>query len=116
MTWETFDLYSFSGGGHLLTLIFIGASLLVVQAVFSFLLWRKGESKYFLRFLIYVIGAVAVFAGAIGILQWVMETIGPGGSYDIWIISLNLIATIGAVAVGIMVYLFIRDLWLHKEE
>ncbi|NVM52244.1 MAG: hypothetical protein HWN66_00985 [Candidatus Helarchaeota archaeon] len=89
----------------------IAAVLFLHQAIFSFLLWRRGEKKYLLRFIIY-----SIAAGGLVILTLGFLSIPFGGSGRLYFGSMYLLGILGAVATGLTIYLFIRELWLSKEE
>jgi uncharacterized membrane protein len=102
----------FNDGG-LVILSLIVAALFVVQAVFTFLLWRKGNETYLLKFIVYAIAAAAIliadFGFALGPLNEVI-------SMDAWIGFSFVFLLMAGVAGGIQIYFFIRDTWVRKEE
>ena len=98
--------------GGLIVLGLIAAGLFTVQAVFTFLLWRKGDGdkKYLFKFIVYAIAAAAIFIIDIG-LMLLYDVIS-----DETFISLEILfLVIACVAGGIQIFFFIRDTWLKKE-
>jgi O-antigen/teichoic acid export membrane protein len=102
---------NFIENGGLLSVLIIAGSLFAVQAVMTFLLWRKGDQSYFLKFISYTIAAAAILLNAIN-LAWGMAG-GEGSTFLILVIVLTIAAPI---AIGIQVYIFIKDTWLSKED
>ena len=101
------DLFIDSGG--LSVVLFIAGALFAVQAVITFLLWRKGDETYFLKFLSYAIAAAAILIVGIGLTA---ALVGAKGIMSVIIIF----EILTPIAIGIQVYIFIRDNWLSKEK
>ena len=98
--------------GGLIVLGLIAAGLFTVQAVFTFLLWRKGDGdkKYLFKFIVYAIAAGAIF----------LIDISLGLLYDVitdeTFLGLEIVFLVMAcVAGGMGIFFFIRDTWLKKE-
>ncbi len=103
----------FVEGGGALILIIISGILLAVQALFAFLIWRKGDAKYFMKFLYLTLAAVAALLGGAFLMSILM---GIGGSEFTLTFSSGVLAIAGIGAVGIAIFLFIRDTWISKED
>jgi hypothetical protein len=96
--------------GGLAIIGLIAAGLFVVQAVFTFLLWRKGDEKYLLKFIVYAIAAGAILIVSFGLMLF----------YDVitdeaFIVFEVIFVVMACVAGGIQIFLFIQDTWLKKE-
>lgn len=102
----------FVGDGGLVTLSFIVAVLFVVQAVFTFLLWRKGDKKYLFKFIVYAIAAAAILIADFAYGLDMNHAI----SGDAFVGMLFIFLVMAGVAGGMQIYFFIRDNWLQKEE
>ena len=96
--------------GGLAIVALIAAGLFVVQTVFTFLLWRKGDEKYFIKFIVYAIAAAAILIGTIGLMLF----------YDVitdeaFLAFEVIFIVMACVAGGIQIFFYIRDNWLKKE-
>ena len=111
LNFELMDVYDFYRSGAVFAILLIAAGLFVLQGVFALLLWRKGEKKYFLRFIVYFTAAFGLIIAAIGNWQ-VMFYI----SEEIYIAAFLILFIVGFVATGITAFLAIRDIWFSKEE
>ena len=79
--------------------------LLAVQAVFSFLLWRKGNKTYFMKFLSFSMISFAItFAG----ISYTTIYTGGGEPFVAGVFIFFLFVPIG---VGLQIFIFIRDTW-----
>lgn len=98
-----------SGGLPLLGLI--AGTLIALQAVFTFLLWRKGEKSYFLPFLSYTIATAALIIGSISYIgalsHWSQETV---------MFTLSFFVITAIVAASLHIFHFIMNTWISKEE
>jgi len=108
MQYELLDWLKNDGG--LVTLSLIAAGLFVVQAVFTFLLWRKGDEKYLFKFIVYSIAAGAIFIIDIGYLS-LYKVITDEAFIGLEVVFL----VMACVAGGMQIFFFIRDTWLKKE-
>ena len=106
----TYDNFFMDGG--LFGIVFIAMILFAAQAVFAFLLWRKGEDKFFLRFIIYSVVTWMLFMGVLGLGQYFAED--PG--YEFLIGVIYLISITAPIVVGVTIFLFIWDTWIKTEE
>jgi len=100
------------GEGGLATLAIIAAALFAVQAVFTFLLWRKGDKKWFFNFVVYAIAAATIMVGVIAYVGGLMDNI---ISEDAIVGMAVFFLVTACVAGGIQIFFFIRDTWLRKE-
>lgn len=98
-------------GGGLGILCLIAAGLFVVQAVFTFLLWRKGDEKYLFKFIVYAIAAGAILIVGIGFLSFAENAITDEAFIGLEVVFL----VMACVAGGMQIFFFIRDTWLKKE-
>ncbi len=99
----------FISNGGLAVVLIIAGCLFAVQAVICFLLWRKGDKSYFLKFLSYIIAAIPIIF--LGIAMSIAIN-GPD-NFAVMMIFVFVFAT--PVAIGIQIYSFIRNTWLSKE-
>ncbi len=112
MAGPSFITWFLDDGGGLIGMVLIAAGLFVVQAVFTFLLWRKGDEKYLFKFISYAIAATTLIIGAITWIQtMIMEDISMEAL--IGLAAIFLIAV--CIAGGIQIFFFIRDTWMKKE-
>ena len=105
------DIGDFVDSGGLSVVLFIVGALFAVQAVITFLLWRKGDETYFLKFLSYAIATAAILILGIGLTALLVGS-GSGSTLMALIIVFEIFTPI---AIGIQIYIFIRDNWLSKE-
>ncbi len=105
------SFYEFLFSGGLLMFGLIGVGCFAAQSVFTFLLWRKGDETYFLKFLSFCIATVGML---IGTIAWVIILSG-GGSEGFLLFSMAIFFLTAAVAAGIQIFVFIRDSWVRKE-
>ena len=113
MAGDPFIMWFLGAGGGLIAIVFIAAGLFAVQAVFTFLLWRKGDTTYLFKFIVYAIAAAGLVIGAIGYISGIILGSGPTEAAFIGATAFFVIAA--CVAGGIQIYFFIRDTWLSKE-
>jgi hypothetical protein len=87
----------------------IAGALLLVQGIFSLLMWRRGEKTYFLKFISFLIAAIGL------ILAGIIFRIGYFSSEGLISVSaaLVLIGIIGGG--GIQIFIFVRDTWFRSE-
>ncbi len=98
--------------GGLVIFSLIAAGLFIVQAIFTFILWRKGEAKYKFKFITYAIAAAAIIEGSI---TYIVAEL-PGGlstNAQVGLIAVFLVMV--CIAGGMQIYFFIRESWLKKE-
>ena len=102
MSLELLDWTDFFDNPVALPLVaMIAGILLAVQAVFSFLLWRKGYKTYFMKFLSFsMISFAIIFAG--------ITYASMGGAFVAAVFIFFLAVPIG---VGLQIFIFIRDTW-----
>ena len=98
--------------GGLVYLALIAVGLFAVQTVFSFLLWRKGDKKYFFNFIVYAIAAATIMIGIIAYVGGLMDNIISEETFT-GIAAFFIVAA--CIAGGIQIFFFIRDTWLKKE-
>ena len=111
MIMELLDIEDFLlGSGYLPILTLIAGCLFAVQAVFTCLMWRKGDETYFLKFISLTIAAVGLIMA--GILYPIAMK-GAGVAMDIGGVFLA-VAIVGGA--GIQAWLFIRDTWFAGDE
>jgi hypothetical protein len=96
--------------GGIAIISLIAAGLFVVQAVFTFLLWRKGDEKYFFKFIVYAIAAAAIFIVTFGYML-MFDVI----SDEAFLACEVIFILMAGVAGGIQIFFYIRDNWLKKE-
>ncbi|HUX98274.1 MAG TPA: hypothetical protein VMV49_01855 [Candidatus Deferrimicrobium sp.] len=104
------DIEAFIDSGGLSIVLLIAGTLFAVQAVITFLLWRKGDESYFLKFISYAIAAGAILGIGIGISIALAD--GGGGLLS----GVFIFEILAAITIGIQIYIFIRDNWLSKEN
>jgi hypothetical protein len=110
MIMELLDIEDFLlGSGYLPILTLIAGCLFAVQAVFTCLMWRKGDETYFLKFISLTLAAVGLILA--GICYPLAFKVG-GVAMDIGGVFLA-IAIIGGA--GIQAWLFIRDTWFAGD-
>jgi hypothetical protein len=110
MQWELLDWLLEDGG--IVTLSLIVAGLFIVQAVFTFLLWRKGDETYLFKFIVYAIAAAAILIADFGFIVGPLNELIPE---EAWIANVGVFLVVACVAGGMQIYFFIRDTWLKKE-
>ena len=98
--------------GGLLLFSLIAAGLFVFQGILTLLLWRKGEKKYFFKFITYFIAAGAILIGSI---IYIVMIFGEGMPTTSFVGLIAVFVIVAAVACGIQIFFFIRDTWLQKE-
>ena len=96
-------LAEFVLGGPLFTIALTTTILLAAQAFFSFQLWRRGDDKYFLRFLTYLMGTITVLLVVILV------------NIDL-ILLFEVLDVLGPIVVVLTVILFLKEKWYKKEE
>ena len=116
MSLVTYDLESFIEGflegGGLFAIIIVATVLFAGQAAFTYLIWQKNQDKtQFLKFISFSTAAGAGLFGAIALFQYMLEISEPVFNFCT-IFALILIV----IAVGIPIYIFIRDTWISQEK
>ena len=98
---------------HILTvLVLIAGGLLVAQAVFTFLLWRKGDDSYLPKFIALSIAAFVVLMMGIG---WLVMMEGDPSSAFVYTLA-GIFLFVAPIAIGIQIFIFIRDTWFPKDD
>jgi hypothetical protein len=97
-----------NGGIFIFTLI--GAVGFGLQAYFTYYFWKKGEEKYFLTFVSYLLATAALVCGMLcaAQLSW-------GDSVLVFYLTLFSFIGLAIAAAGIQIYRFIRDTWISTE-
>jgi uncharacterized membrane protein len=112
MALVTFDLETFVDDGGLLVILIVATALFAIQTFATYVLWKRGDDKYKLRFISLLIASIALFIGLIAEIQVVIK----GGSEALFIMGLVVFMGAIPIAAGLQIFLFIRDTWLKKEE
>ena len=97
-----------NGGAFLF--ILIGAVGLGLQSFFSFLFWRNGEKKYFLRFISYAIATVSLIFAMIAAAQFLGH--GSNAAFNIGFYTFVILAL---AAAGLGFAVFVQETWISKE-
>ncbi len=113
MSLELMDFQTFIADGGLFIFLLVIGILLAVMTAFSFLIWQKGETQYFLKFITHLIATIAVLVGGV---VFSIQYIIPSGSETIMYLGIFIFCVALPVAVGLALYQFIRNTWIKKEE
>jgi O-antigen/teichoic acid export membrane protein len=112
MAGDPFIMWFLGAGGGLIGIVLIAAGLFAVQAIFTFMLWRKGDENYLFKFIVYAVAATGLVVGAItyiiGVIQEDLTSGALTGGIAVFVIM-------ACVAGGLEIFFFIRDTWLRKE-
>ncbi len=111
MSLDLLDLESFGEDGGLLMVLVVATALFGLQTFISYVLWKRGDETYKLKFISLLIASIALFFGVIADLQVVIN--GSEGLFEMGLV-ICMIAIPAAAAIHI--YLFIIDKWFAKEE
>ena len=111
MSLELFDLEAFAEDGGLFIVLVVATALFGLQTFISYVLWKRGDDTYRLKFISLLIASIALFFGLIADLQVVFS-----GSEGLFEMGMVICMTAIPVAAAIHIYLFIVEKWLGKEE
>ena len=111
MVLELMDIVDFMDDGGLLIVLTVALVLFGIQSYAAFVLWRRGQGEYKLRFIILLIATLVVLFGFLGNLPFVVN----GGSFLIYP-SLYMLVVIIPVAAIFLIVLYIRDKRHAKED
>ena len=103
------DFDDFVEGGLPLIGIIAGV-LLIVQAVFCFLIWRTGEKAYLVKFISFILGAIPLILGGIGYAV----ALGSGEAFLVYL-AMGLFILLVPVSIGLQIVIFVRDTWFPEK-
>ncbi|MHA1278451.1 MAG: hypothetical protein ACTSQI_13365 [Candidatus Helarchaeota archaeon] len=112
MSLMTLDIDSFIGDGGLLIILTVATALFGFQTFVTYILWRRGDERYKLRFISLLLASIALFLSIITELQIMLKS----GSPEIFQTGLVIFMLVIPVAAGLQIFLFIWETWLKKEE
>jgi hypothetical protein len=96
--------------GGLAIIGLISGGLFVAQAIFTFIIWRKGDKSYFIPFLSYLIAATAMIGGSISFIGILIDY-----SYQLEDFMFIFFIITAIAAAALQIYNFIIKNWISKE-
>ncbi|HUX98690.1 MAG TPA: hypothetical protein VMV49_03995 [Candidatus Deferrimicrobium sp.] len=91
--------------GFLPAVVMIAGILFAIQAVITFLLWRKGDQSFYLKFVSFLTATICLLCAFVSYLIALSES-------EALLNVAAVVMLIGVpIAAGIQIYLYIRDTW-----